>query len=131
MDFDVRAQKLADRPFNYTCELKFDGLAISIFYEKGELVKAVTRGDGVKGDDVTDNVRTIRSLAKNLKGDFPERFEVRGEIFMHHKAFDELNKSKSKAVKYKKDTNLLQSELEYELLENNEVINYANNRNSN
>jgi len=71
-----------------------DGLAISIFYEAGKLVQAVTRGDGVQGDDVTENVRTIRSLPRQLHGNFPPSFEIRGEIFMHRKAFEKLNEER-------------------------------------
>jgi len=91
-DFDKRVQKSIGDSFEYVCELKFDGLAISLLYEKGKLVRAVTRGDGVKGDDVTTNVKTISSIPHQLKaGNYPEQFEIRGEIFMHRKTFDKLN----------------------------------------
>ena len=91
-EFDARVQKLlGTRDYSYSCELKIDGLAISITYINGKLEKAVTRGNGVEGDDVTQNVKTIRSLAKNLQGNFPAELEVRGEIFMHRKAFERLN----------------------------------------
>jgi len=94
-DFDQRiAKALAGEPYEYVCELKVDGLAISILYEEGKLVQAVTRGDGVQGDDVTENVRTIRSLPKQLHGNFPPAFEIRGEIFMHRKAFEKLNEER-------------------------------------
>jgi DNA ligase (NAD+) len=76
------------------CELKIDGLAISLFYENGKLVQAVTRGDGFQGDDVTENVKTIRSVTQHLHGDFPSSFEIRGEIFMHRKGFDRLNEQR-------------------------------------
>ncbi len=76
----------------YVCELKFDGLSISLTYENGELARAVTRGDGTQGDDVTTNVKTIRSIPLKLqKGNWPSIFEIRGEIFMHRKTFDKLN----------------------------------------
>jgi len=78
----------------YVCELKYDGVAISLVYEHGKLKHAVTRGDGEKGDDVTNNVKTIRSVPLNLKGNFPDFFEIRGEIFMPHKAFNDLNQER-------------------------------------
>ncbi len=90
-EFDQRAKKLAGMDFEYVCELKFDGFAIGLTYKNGKLVQALTRGDGVQGDDVTDNVKTIRSIPHQLHGHFPEDFEIRGEIFMHRKAFDKLN----------------------------------------
>ncbi len=94
-DFDARIKKLVDTPFQYTCELKFDGSSISLLYEKGKLIRAVTRGDGIKGDDVTNNVRTIRSIPLSLRGDgYPESFEIRGEIVMPFEVFEELNKER-------------------------------------
>ncbi len=90
-DFDTRVRKSIGDNFEYTCELKFDGLAIGIKYRNGKLVQALTRGDGVQGDDVTDNVKTIRSIPHQLKGNFPNEVEVRGEIFMHRKAFAKMN----------------------------------------
>ncbi len=78
----------------YVCELKFDGLSISLTYEHGKLTQAVTRGDGVQGDDVTVNAKTIRSIPLQLKGDFPDFFEIRGEIYMSRKMFDEINKER-------------------------------------
>jgi DNA ligase (NAD+) len=91
-DFDGRVRKAIGDNFKYVCELKFDGLAISLLYKNGELVRAVTRGDGVQGDDVTTNVKTIKSIPHKLKpGDYPDEFEIRGEIFMHRKTFDKLN----------------------------------------
>ena len=81
----------------YTCELKIDGLAMSLLYEKGELVRAATRGDGVSGEDVTVNVRTIDAIPANLPAPAPEVVEVRGEIYMPIPAFDELNRRQSEA----------------------------------
>jgi DNA ligase (NAD+) len=108
LDFDQRVRKAIGDDFEYVCELKFDGLSMSLTYENGKLVRAVTRGDGVKGDEVTNNVRTISSIPHQLKkGSFPEHFEIRGEVFMHHKAFERLNN---------------------ERIENNEIA-YANPRN--
>lgn len=90
-DFDTRIRKVVS-DVSYVCELKFDGTAIGITYQNGELVRAVTRGDGVKGDDVTANVRTIRSIPLKLRGnDFPADFEVRGEIILPHASFNRLN----------------------------------------
>ena len=78
----------------YVCELKFDGLSIGLTYVNGELQKAVTRGDGVQGDDVTTNAKTIGSIPLKLKGNFPKEFEIRGEIFLPHKAFEDINKER-------------------------------------
>ena len=75
----------------FVCELKFDGTAISLTYHKGELVRAVTRGDGTKGDDITENAKRISNIPHRLKGDFPEDFEIRGEVMMPYDAFDALN----------------------------------------
>lgn len=97
-DFDERVYKqLGHREYEYVCELKFDGLSISLHYEHGKLLRAVTRGDGVKGDVVTDNVKTIKALKTKLKGQFPEYLEVRGEIFMHRPAFDKINMDREEA----------------------------------
>ena len=91
-DFDTRIKKIINTDFEYVCELKFDGSSISLTYENGRLTRAVTRGDGVKGDDVTKNVRTIKSIPLQLRGnDFPEEFEIRGEIVMPFDVFNELN----------------------------------------
>ncbi|HPI12420.1 MAG TPA: NAD-dependent DNA ligase LigA [Catalimonadaceae bacterium] len=92
-EFDERVRKgLNGEPFEYVCELKIDGVAISLIYENGVLTQAITRGDGVQGDEVTANARTIRSLPLKLQStNFPERFEVRGEIFMPFKVFDAIN----------------------------------------
>ncbi|MEO6978759.1 MAG: NAD-dependent DNA ligase LigA [Mucilaginibacter sp.] len=92
LDFDQRIRKAIGDNFEYVCELKFDGLSMSLTYEDGLLVRAVTRGDGIQGDDVTTNVRTINTIPKRLKhGDYPSQFEIRGEVFMHLKAFERLN----------------------------------------
>ena len=91
--FDERVAKgLGHRDFEYFCELKFDGVAISLIYEKGKLMRAVTRGDGTRGDVVTENIKTIRNIPIVIKGDqIPEKFEVRGEIFLPRKEFDKIN----------------------------------------
>lgn len=96
-DFYERVQQGLDgQDFEICCELKFDGLSISLIYENGELVRALTRGDGVRGDDVTQNVRTIASIPLKLQGDVPERFEIRGEILMPWSSFDRLNAEREK-----------------------------------
>ncbi len=92
LDWEKRAQKvLGDVPLEYTCELKYDGASISITYENGKLKRAVTRGDGVQGDDVTNNIKTIKSIPLKLKGDFPETFDVRGEIILPFAGFEKMN----------------------------------------
>ena len=97
-EFDDRICKATGlSAIEYVCELKIDGLAISVFYENGKLVQAITRGDGIQGDDVTENVKTIRSLTHTLSGNYPEKFEMRGEIFMHRKGFDRLNEQRKAA----------------------------------
>jgi len=91
-DFDQRVRKAIGNDFQYVCELKFDGLSISLTYEGGLLKRAVTRGDGVQGDEVTANVRTIKKIPNKLRTNgYPEVFEIRGEIFMHRPAFQRLN----------------------------------------
>lgn len=107
-EFDERVRKAIGDNFEYVCELKFDGLSLSLTYEDGKLLRAVTRGDGTQGDDVTNNAKTIQTIPKNLKGsEYPESFEIRGEVFMHKPAFERLNN---------------------ERIENNEIA-YANPRN--
>ncbi|WP_416443083.1 NAD-dependent DNA ligase LigA [Leeuwenhoekiella sp. A16] len=96
-DWEKRIKKLVDGKVEYTCELKYDGASISLTYEKGELVKAVTRGDGVQGDDVTNNVRTIRTVPLKLKGDFPEKFDIRGEIVLPFEGFSKMNAERVEA----------------------------------
>ena len=94
-EFDQRVKKAIGEHFEYVCELKFDGVAISITYQNGELLRGVTRGDGVQGDEVTTNIRTIRSLPLMLNTTgIPNEFEVRGEVFMPHKSFVKLNEEK-------------------------------------
>jgi len=95
-DFDGRVSRGLDgEPFEYFCELKFDGVSISLLYDGGVLMKGVTRGDGVRGDEVTSNVRTIRSLPLKIKNKkFPDQFEVRGEVFLPKEVFKQLNKER-------------------------------------
>ena len=94
-DFYNRVKELlGNEEFEICCELKFDGTSISLVYEDGQLIQAVTRGDGEKGDDVTDNVKTIRSIPLVLHGDYPQRFEIRGEILMPWVVFEELNRER-------------------------------------
>jgi len=96
-DFYQRVSKGLDgEPFEIVCELKYDGTSISLTYENGRLIRAVTRGDGEKGDDVTANVKTIRSIPLVLQGDsYPESFEIRGEILMPWKVFEKLNEERA------------------------------------
>nr|MCS5663173.1 NAD-dependent DNA ligase LigA [Flavobacteriales bacterium] len=96
-DFDKRIQKVITEPYSYVCELKYDGVSISLHYENGALKQALTRGDGTQGDDVTSNVRTIKSIPLKLQGNPPDEFEIRGEIFMPHKGFEEMNKDRVEA----------------------------------
>lgn len=80
-------KRLRTEAVSYTCELKYDGASISITYENGVLLRAVTRGDGVQGDEVTNNVKTIRTVPLVLKGDYPPRFDIRGEIVLPYEGF--------------------------------------------
>ena len=92
IDWEKRVQKvLGDVSLDYTCELKYDGASISITYENGKLKRAVTRGDGVQGDDVTNNIKTIKSIPLKLKGNFPDIFDVRGEIILPFAGFEKMN----------------------------------------
>ena len=92
LDWEKRIQKvLGDVPLEYTCELKYDGASISITYENGILKRAVTRGDGFQGDDVTNNIKTIKSIPLKLKGNFPATFDVRGEIILPFAGFEKMN----------------------------------------
>jgi len=92
LDWEKRIQKiLGDVPLEYTCELKYDGASISITYEHGKLKRAVTRGDGFQGDEVTNNIKTIRSVPLQLKGDYPDNFEIRGEIVLPLEGFAKMN----------------------------------------
>ena len=95
-DFETRIKKLTSEPIQYVCELKYDGTSISLTYKNGRLNKALTRGDGVQGDNVTENVKTIRSIPLKLKGEqFPDEFEIRGEILMPFSVFNQLNIERS------------------------------------
>jgi DNA ligase (NAD+) len=94
-EFYQRVAKDLDEPFSVDCELKYDGLSISLIYENGKLVRGVTRGDGTKGDDVTANIKTIRSIPLNLIGEgWPKEFEIRGEVLLPWKEFDRINKER-------------------------------------
>ena len=91
-DWETKIQRaLGDVPLTYTCELKYDGASISITYENGILTKAVTRGDGFQGDDVTNNIKTIKSIPLQLKGNFPDKFDIRGEIVLPFAGFEKMN----------------------------------------
>ena len=93
-EFDVRIRKEVE-PVEYVCELKFDGTAISLTYQDGRLSQSVTRGDGTRGDDVTANVRTIRTVPLRLAGDdYPSFFEIRGEVLMPFRSFERLNRER-------------------------------------
>jgi DNA ligase (NAD+) len=96
IDWENRIQKvLGNVPIEYTCELKYDGASISITYENGKLKRAVTRGDGFQGDDVTNNIKTIKSIPLQLKGDnFPDKFDIRGEIILPFAGFEKLNQER-------------------------------------
>ncbi|MGL5938226.1 MAG: NAD-dependent DNA ligase LigA [Phocaeicola sp.] len=96
IDFYERVRKALNEPFEICCEMKYDGTSISLTYEGGKLVRAVTRGDGVQGDDVTDNVKTIRTIPLLLHGEgYPDSFEIRGEILMPWAVFDALNQDRA------------------------------------
>lgn len=100
IEFDTRVRKTITTDFEYICEQKFDGVAISIIYENGQLSKAVTRGDGTKGDDVTNNVKTIRTIPLSIQGsNIPSSFEVRGEIFLPLTSFNKINEDLEKLGK--------------------------------
>ncbi|WP_313215362.1 NAD-dependent DNA ligase LigA [Soonwooa sp.] len=91
-DWEKRIIKTIEEPVEFVAELKYDGASISILYENGQLSQAVTRGDGFQGDEITNNVRTISDIPLKLNGDFPNRFFIRGEIYLTRKNFDKLNK---------------------------------------
>ncbi len=95
-DFFDRVYRGLNDAFELVCELKYDGTSISLTYEEGLLVRAVTRGDGEKGDDVTQNVKTIKSIPLRLQGNFPSSFEIRGEILMPWSVFDEINSERER-----------------------------------
>ncbi|MBK85855.1 MAG: DNA ligase (NAD(+)) LigA [Flavobacteriaceae bacterium] len=94
LDWEKRIKKLIDDPINYTCELKYDGASISITYKDGFLFQALTRGDGTQGDDVTENIKTIKSVPLKLNGNYPDNFEIRGEIILPIKGFESMNKER-------------------------------------
>lgn len=94
LDWETRIKKLVDGDVSYTCELKYDGASISLTYENGELLRAVTRGDGIQGDDVTTNVKTIKSVPLKLKGDYPAKFDIRGEIVLPYEGFAKMNQER-------------------------------------
>jgi DNA ligase (NAD+) len=94
IEWENRIKKTIETPFEYVCELKYDGVAIGISYKNGKLNKAVTRGDGTQGEDVTTNVKTIKTIPLQLKGDFPDDFEIRGEIFFPLETFNKVNEER-------------------------------------
>ena len=96
-EFVERIDKSIGGEIEFVCEFKYDGVAISLTYENGELVKAVTRGDGAVGEEVTANVRTIRTVPLKLKGSYPDYFEIRGEIVFPLEAFNRLNLEREEA----------------------------------
>ena len=93
-DWETRLKKMVDGEIEYTCELKYDGASISLTYENGLLQRAVTRGDGYQGDEVTTNIKTINSIPLKLKGDFPKRFDIRGEIILPLEGFEKMNEER-------------------------------------
>ena len=94
LDWETRIKKLIDGAIQYTCELKYDGASISLTYENGELIKAVTRGDGFQGDNVTANIKTIRTVPLKLKGNYPDKFDIRGEIVLPFEGFNKMNEER-------------------------------------
>jgi DNA ligase (NAD+) len=97
-EFDQRVKKLADAEVRYFCELKYDGVAVALSYRNGELFRALTRGDGTRGDDVTHNIRTIRSIPLKLAGTrIPGEFEIRGEVILPREGFLEMNRKREEA----------------------------------
>jgi DNA ligase (NAD+) len=96
-DWETRIKKMVDGTVNYTCELKYDGASISITYINGKLSKAITRGDGFQGDNVTTNIKTIKSVPLQLKGNFPPEFDIRGEIVLPFEGFHKMNEERLEA----------------------------------
>jgi len=94
IDWENRLKKLSENELSYVCELKYDGVAIGIRYKNGELVQAVTRGDGTQGENITTNIKTIKTIPLKLKGNYPQEFEIRGEIFFPLANFKKLNDEK-------------------------------------
>ena len=97
LDWETRIKKLIDGPIQYTCELKYDGASISLTYKNGTLFRALTRGDGTQGDDVTANIKTIKSVPLKLRGDYPNLFEIRGEIILPFEGFHAMNNERTTA----------------------------------
>ncbi|WP_452226516.1 NAD-dependent DNA ligase LigA [Lacinutrix cladophorae] len=93
-DWETRIKKMVDGEIQYTCELKYDGASISLTYENGNLLRAVTRGDGMQGDEVTANIKTIKSVPLQLKGDYPPKFDIRGEIVLPFDGFNKMNEER-------------------------------------
>ena len=93
-NWETRIKKMVDGPISYTCELKYDGASMNLTYENGKLIRAVTRGDGIQGDEVTANVKTIKTVPLQLKGDFPDRFDIRGEIILPLDGFNKMNEER-------------------------------------
>src|SRR5690606_16524762 len=97
-DWEKRIQRtLGEEGTEFSCELKYDGASISLTYEEGHLVRAVTRGDGFQGDDVTENIRTVRSVPLRLKGDYPPKFDIRGEVIIPLQGFARMNQERLEA----------------------------------
>ncbi|MDG1660758.1 MAG: NAD-dependent DNA ligase LigA [Winogradskyella sp.] len=94
LDWETRIKKMVDGDVQYTCELKYDGASMNLTYEKGKLIRAVTRGDGVRGDEVTANIKTINTVPLHLKGDYPQRFDIRGEIILPIEGFLKMNEDR-------------------------------------
>ncbi|MBC3848036.1 NAD-dependent DNA ligase LigA [Winogradskyella echinorum] len=94
LDWETRIKKMVDGDVQYTCELKYDGASMNLTYENGKLLRAVTRGDGVQGDEVTANVKTINTVPLQLKGDYPDRFDIRGEIILPIEGFLKMNEER-------------------------------------
>jgi len=94
LDWETRIRKIIEGKVQYTCELKYDGASISLTYENGNFLRAVTRGDGVQGDEVTANVKTIRSVPLQLQGDYPQKFDIRGEIVLPFEGFNKMNEER-------------------------------------
>ena len=97
LDWEKRIEKIVDGTVEFVCELKYDGASISLTYENGSLLRAVTRGDGTQGDDVTANVKTIKSVPLQLKGDYPDKFDIRGEIVLPFQGFHKMNEERIEA----------------------------------
>ncbi|WP_179020003.1 NAD-dependent DNA ligase LigA [Winogradskyella forsetii] len=94
LDWETRIKKMVDGEVNYTCELKYDGASMNLTYENGKLLRAVTRGDGVQGDEVTANLKTINTVPLQLKGEYPERFDIRGEVILPIEGFLKMNEER-------------------------------------